>query len=95
MSVRLALACIIVLVVVLVAVKAILTRRDQFVGAGMSLGANSAASYNSGASMRDLSVAQDLYGEYLTKWEDNEGRFTNARNSLARWDWKTGKVKSN
>ena len=46
---------------------------ELFVGSG------AAASYNSGANLRDQSLATDLYGDYIKEFEKKEGEMIQRR----------------
>jgi hypothetical protein len=81
------------IVVLLLIILIILSKKENFVGAGMTgLGENPALGYNSGASLREQSLAEDLQGDYIKTYEKNEGKFLQDRAHLARFNWNSIKA---
>ena len=54
---------------------------EMFVGSGFS---GAAKSYNSGADLREQSLSENLYGDYLKLFEKNEGEMIRRRSMLGR-----------
>lgn len=84
---------VLVALIITLVILVLLSSKENFVGAGNpGLGENPALGYNSGASLRDQSLAEDLQGEYIKLYEKKEGKFLQDRNHLSRFNWNSVKT---